>query len=208
MNITDIIIPTLFFILGFIFKIKIDILKKNRNDIKILKETKEKFNDLLKKLSKSRVTFLSRVNQTVILETDLNIIGSVNIVYLMDKEMVCIFKDNKCIYTSDLLEKDFNDNLMNKIHEKFGSEINDVVDILGVTISRVELDSKLKEFEDKYPKIDMTKFNKKEISDIEEIIEENEKRLDIDIILDKINKVGMDKLTKEELIFLKTQSNK
>ena len=68
--------------------------------------------------------------------------------------------------------------------------------------------SKLKDFEDSNPNLDMTMFNKKELSDIDMIIEENEDRFDVDSILDKISKVGMEKITKEELDFLKEQSKK
>ena len=43
---------------------------------------------------------------------------------------------------------------------------------------------------------------------LRKIIEENNEKFDIDSILDKINKVGMEKITKEELDFLKEQSKK
>ncbi len=80
--------------------------------------------------------------------------------------------------------------------------------MLGVTISREELESKLKDFERTHPNIDMTSLNRQEPTDVEKIIEENEDRLDVDSILDKINKVGIEKITKEELDFLKSQSKK
>jgi hypothetical protein len=80
--------------------------------------------------------------------------------------------------------------------------------VLGVTISREELESKLKDFERTHPNIDMTSLNRQEPTDVEKIIEENEDRLDVDSILDKINKVGIEKITKEELDFLKSQSKK
>ena len=49
---------------------------------------------------------------------------------------------------------------------------------------------------------------KKETTEIERIVEENEDRFDVDSILDKISKHGMSKITQEELDFLKNQSNK
>jgi DNA-directed RNA polymerase sigma subunit (sigma70/sigma32) len=127
----------------------------------------------------------------------------------MDKKVVCIFKENKCIYTSDTIDNNLRDNIIENIHEKYGTQIDDVVEVLGVTISREELESKLKDFENANPKLDMTIFNNdKEISDVEKIIEDNNEKFDIDSILDKINKVGMEKITKEELNFLKEQSKK
>ncbi len=153
--------------------------------------------------------FVSRVNQTVMIDTKLKEHDIVNIVYLMDKKIVCIFKENKCIYSSETIDKALRDNIIANIHEKYETQINDVVEVLGVTISREELESKLKDFENANPNLDMTIFNKeKEMSDVEKIIEENNDKFDIDSILDKINKVGMEKITKEELDFLKEQSKK
>ena len=127
----------------------------------------------------------------------------------MDKRIVCIFKENKCIYTSDIIDSELNDTIISNIHEQYGKEIDDVVEVLGVTISRDELETKIKDFEDNNKNIsfDLNNF-KKESTDIEKIIEENEERFEVDSILDKINKLGMEKITKEELEFLKTQSKR
>jgi hypothetical protein len=125
----------------------------------------------------------------------------------MDKKIVCIFKEEKCVYSSDTIDKELGDAIIKKIHEKYGKEINDVIEVLGVTISREELQSKMKDFERFYPNIDLN-TEKKESSDIEKIIVENEKRFELDSILDKISIVGVEKLTKEELDFLKEQSKK
>ena len=102
-----------------------------------------------------------------------------------------------------------NDTIISNIHEQYGKEIDDVVEVLGVTISRDELETKIKDFEDNNKNIsfDLNNF-KKESTDIEKIIEENEERFEVDSILDKINKLGMEKITKEELEFLKTQSKR
>jgi hypothetical protein len=142
------------------------------------------------------------------IDTKLKDYNVVNIVYLMDKRIVCIFKENKCIYTSETIDNGLRDNIIANIHNQYGNQIEDVVEVLGVTISREELESKLKEFEESNPNIDMTVFNKKELSDVEQIIEENKDRFDVDSILDKINRVGIEKITKEELNFLKEQSKK
>jgi hypothetical protein len=186
-------------------------IKNNFKSKKILKDGINQFKELLVNIKKGHAVFVSRVNQTVMIDTKLKDYSIVNIVYLMDKGIVCIFKESKCIYTSDILEKEFSDIIIENIHEKYGKEIDDVVEVLGVTISREELESKLKNFE----KIDINEefnnlnnLNKKDISEIEKIIEENEEKFEVDSILDKINKVGMEKITKEELDFLKTQSKK
>ncbi len=200
---------TLMFILGFLYAKFTEKIKKNIRNKKIIEDILIQFKEILENIKKNQAVFISRVNQTVMIDTRLKQHDIVNIVYLMDKKVVCIFKENKCIYTSDTIDNNLRDNIIENIHEKYGTQIDDVVEVLGVTISREELESKLKDFENANPKLDMTIFNNdKEISDVEKIIEDNNEKFDIDSILDKINKVGMEKITKEELNFLKEQSKK
>ena len=200
---------TLMFILGFLYAKFTETIKKNIRNKKIIEDILIQFKEILENIKKNQAVFISRVNQTVMIDTRLKQHDIVNIVYLMDKKVVCIFKENKCIYTSETIDNNLRDNIIENIHEKYGTQIDDVVEVLGVTISREELESKLKDFENANPNLDMTIFNNdKEISDVEKIIEENNEKFDIDTILDKINKVGMEKITKEELNFLKEQSKK
>jgi hypothetical protein len=204
----SIIALTLMFILGFLYAKIVDNIKVHFKNKKLLKNMAKQFEEILVNVQKGHAVFISRVNHTVMLDTKLKDYNVVNLVYLMDKRIVCIFKENKCIYTSETIENGLRDNIIANIHDLYGKEIEDVVEVLGVTISREELKSKLKDFEDSNPNLDMTMFNKKELSDIDMIIEENEDRFDVDSILDKISKVGMEKITKEELDFLKEQSKK
>ena len=166
------------------------------------------FEEILSNIKKGQAVFVSRVNHTVMLDTKLKDYNIVNVVYLMDKSIVCIFKENKCIYTSETIDKTLNENIINNIHEQYGKQIDDVVEVLGVTISREELESKLKDFENINPESELNNLMKKETTEIERIVEENEERFDVDSILDKISKHGMEKITQEELDFLKNQSNK
>lgn len=198
----------LMFILGFLYAKLADKIKEHFKRKKLLKDMANQFQEILGNIKKGNAVFVSRVNQTVMLDTRLKDYNIVNVVYLMDKSIVCIFKENKCIYTSEKLDKNLSDSLIENINEQYGNQINDVVEVLGVTISREELESKLKDFERTHPNIDMTSLNRQEPTDVEKIIEENEDRLDVDSILDKINKVGIEKITKEELDFLKSQSKK
>jgi hypothetical protein len=199
---------TIMFILGFLYAKIADNIKEYFKKQKLMKDISKQFEEILTNLKKGKAVFVSRVNQTIMIDTKLNDFNVVNLVYLMDKRVVCIFKESKCIYTSETINGTLRDKIITNIHEKYGNQINDVVEVLGVTISREELESKLKDFENANPNLDMTIFNKKEMSDVERIIEENMEKFDVDSILDKINIVGIDKITKEELDFLKTQSKK
>lgn len=197
------------FILGFLYAKLVESVKEKLKNKRLLADGLNQFKEILENIKMGRAVFVSRVNQTIMIDTKLKKYDIVNIVYLMDKRIVCIFKENKCIYTSDIIDSELNDTIISNIHEQYGKEIDDVVEVLGVTISRDELETKIKEFEDKNKNIsfDLNNF-KKESTDIEKIIEENEERFEVDSILDKISKLGMEKITKEELEFLKTQSKR
>ena len=199
---------TLMFILGFLYAKIVDKIKAYFKDKKLLKDMVVQFEEILSNIKKGQAVFVSRVNHTVMLDTKLKDYNIVNVVYLMDKSIVCIFKENKCIYTSETIDKTLNENIINNIHEQYGKQIDDVVEVLGVTISREELESKLKDFENINPESELNNLMKKETTEIERIVEENEERFDVDSILDKISKHGMEKITQEELDFLKNQSNK
>jgi hypothetical protein len=199
---------TLMFLLGFLYAKMQDIVKKNMKNKRLLFDITKQYKEVLENIKKEEAVFVSRVNQTIMIDTKLKDHNLISIVYLMDKKIVCIFKENKCIYNSDSIDSNLRDSIIANIHEKYSKKINDVVEVLGVTISREELESKLKDFENSNPNLDMTIFNKKEMSEVESIIEENKDRLDIDSILDKISKLGMEKITEEELNFLKEQSKK
>lgn len=198
---------TIMFILGFLYAKIVDKIKAHFKDKKLLKDMVVQFEEILSNIKKGQAVFVSRVNHTVMLDTKLKDYNIVNIVYLMDKSIVCIFKENKCIYTSETIDKTLNENIISNIHEQYGKQIDDVVEVLGVTISREELESKLKDFEGINPEMDLNTM-KKESTEIERIVEENEERFDVDSILDKISRFGMSKITQEELDFLKNQSNK
>lgn len=202
---------TTMFILGFLYAKIVDKIKEHFKGKKLLKDIIVQFEEILSNIKKGQAVFVSRVNHTVMLDTKLKDYNIVNVVYLMDKSIVCIFKENKCIYTSETIDKTLSESIIDNIHEQYGKQIDDVVEVLGVTISREELESKLKDFESINPDLDLSNLNnlaKKESTEIERIVEENEERFDVDSILDKISKLGMEKITQEELDFLKNQSNK
>jgi 6-pyruvoyl-tetrahydropterin synthase len=135
------------FIFGFLYAKIVDKIKAHFKDQKLLKDMILQFEEILSNIKKGQAVFVSRVNHTVMLDTKLKDYNIVNVVYLMDKSIVCIFKENKCIYTSETIDKKLNENIISNIHEQYGKQIDDVVEVLGVTISREELESKLKDFE-------------------------------------------------------------
>jgi len=173
-----------------------------KSDKKIASEISSKFKEVLSNLKGNKAVFVSRVNQTVIVDTRLTKLDVVNIVYLMDKQIVCIFKDNNCMYTTDSLDINLKSEILDEINNKFNKEINDVVDVMGMTISREEFQQKLE---------DIQKFAMKNINldslvggenEMDQIVQENEIKFDVDTILDKISKDGIESISKEEKEFL------
>jgi hypothetical protein len=173
-----------------------------RSDKKIANEIATQFKEVLSNLKKNQAVFVSRVNQTVIVDTRLTKLDVVNIVYLMDKQIVCIFKDNNCIHTTETLDINLKSEILTEINTKFNKEINDVIDVMGMTISRDEFQEKIKEIQ----KFAMKNINLNDLvsseNELDQIINDNEIKYDVDAILDKISKDGIDSISIEEKEFL------
>jgi hypothetical protein len=204
------------FILGLLWGIVIGLIsyhyyskiKRDLLDKKILNNISLNFKEVLTNIKKGRAVFVSRVNQTVIVDTKLSSLDIVNIVYLMDKGVLCIFKDNQCLYTTESIDTDLTSELLMEINDKFNNQINDVVNIMGMTISKEEFQLKMEEMK-KWNLNNPNAINDMDIdqkSDIDEIKNENENKFDTDEILDKINKFGIESLSNEELNYLNNQS--
>lgn len=169
----------------------------------------EKKNDYLEvmfKIKSGESKFKSRVNETVYLSTKIAEHGDVDIIYLIDKQDIAIFQGGKCLHTSDGISKEIISDMIYLISKIFGKKINDVVEVLGFVFYREEFEKSFNiNFED-FKKSNL--FSPKtEINEIDKINIDNQKRYDIDEILDKISAFGIKVLTPEELAFLDKYSN-
>jgi hypothetical protein len=200
------------FILGSIWGVTlyylINRLIKWKTTKKIANEISNKFKEVLTNLKKNNAVFVSRVNHTVIVDTRLSNLDIVNLVYLMDKGILCIFKNNQCLYTTESIDTDLASELLMEINEKFNNQINDVVDIMGMTISKEEFQLKMDEMK-KWNLNNPNALQDMDLStnsDLDEINEQNKNKFDTDEILDKINKFGIKSLSHDELNYLNNQS--
>jgi hypothetical protein len=137
--------------------------------------------------------------------TELESLGSINIIYMMDRKDIAVFKGDKCVYTSDSAEKTLVEEIIMGVEIFYKHEINDVVNVMGMVFSRDEFEKK---FGVKVE--DMKKgFGgmKDEMSDIEKIKKRNAVKFNIDEILDRISSVGIENLTPEERNFLDNYNN-
>lgn len=182
---------------GLLFKTIKEYSEKSKKD-KLIDKINNQFRQLLSNIAIGKSEFKNRVNNTVFIGTKLKDHGDVDVVYMMDNKDIAIFKENKCIYTSEGASKEVVSDLTNTIERRYKNQINDVVDILGFKFYREEFE---KSFNIKMDDI-KKQFGIDDMSDIDKIKKDNESRFDIDDILDKINKKGIDSLTFEERIFL------
>lgn len=198
-------------LLGIYLGIKIKEWSLNLNE-KILRDKQVKQdNDIYKKILDNiigkKTKFKTRVNNTIYLGTKIPDIGKVEIVYILDRRDIAVFQDTRCILTSENIEKQTLDKITQSIDEVHQEKINDVIDVLGLIFSREDFE---KTFNVNLEEIKKQTMNfmkdKSEKSDIESIISDNKTKFDIDEILDKINKLGIESLTKEERIFLDNYS--
>ena len=204
-NVSIVAIIIGFFSLGYLFNNLLRKLLDFYNEKNYKKEIDNIFQSILDNIYTNKTSFNSRINNTVSVMTELQEIGSVNIVYLMDRKDIAIFKGEKCIYTSDSAEKTLVDEIINGVEIFYKHEINDVVNVMGMVFSRDEFEKK---FGVKVQ--DMKKGNfglKEEMSDIDKIKKRNETKFDIDDILDRIGSVGIENLTPEERKFLDNYNN-
>lgn len=129
------------------------------------------------------IKFDQRVNQYVQFETE-----NYSLVYILDKKELSLYQGGDCIASSRQISKKISDSIIKYIDENFNKEINeDIVDVGGYLVSP----SYIEEVN--------SNFNEEEYEEYEE---EYEKTLNLDDILDKINKEGLKSLTQDELDFL------
>jgi hypothetical protein len=209
MSISNIILLGVFFTLGVLFNMILDSLTKYLKSKKIINDSSNQFSEIIKNLKTGATNFVSRVNDTIFIDTKLKDWKEVNIIYLLDKKTVCIFKDNKCLYTTDIIDETLRENLISEISEKYKEEIEDVIEIMGTKISKSEFESRVNEF--KGASMENISFNfvsEEKDSEIDQIVFDNEGKYDLDEILDKLakNNYNRETLTKGEIDFLDKKS--
>ncbi len=163
---------------------------------KLIDNINSQYKQILRSVSKGEAKFKNRVNNTVFISSNLKEHGDVDVIYMMDNKDIAIFKNNKCIYTSESVNSEVVKDITVTIDNRYQNQINDVVDILGFKFYREEFE---KSFKGEIKSLDMTKLD---LSDIDKIKNENDSKFTINDVLDKISKSGMDSLTFEERIFL------
>ena len=209
MSISNIILLGGGFTLGVLFYMILDSLGKYLKSKKIIDDSSNQFKEIINNLKTGTTNFVSRVNETIFIDTNLKDWKDVSIIYLIDKQMVCIFKDNKCLYTTEIVDENLKNKLISEICEIYKTEIDDVIEIMGTKISKSEFESRVNEF--KSSSMEGMNFNfvtEEQESEVDQIVTDNENKYDLDEILDKLAKNGYNRnlLSQEEIDFLDQKS--
>ena len=161
------------------------------------------FEDILDEIIYS--TFSNRINNTVTLNAYYG--GEVvTVMYMIDKKDIAIFKDERCIYTSESVDASIVNQLVNAIESYHRGKINDVINVMGFVFSREYFETT---FKIKTEDLKRGMYGpQQEVSEVDKIKTENNTKLDIDEILDRILEVGVNKLSVEESKFLENYNKK
>ncbi len=192
-------IYVLYFVMGILFKAFIDGTKQTLTAIKLKKENEQKYKQVLRKIQKGKSKFKTRVNSTVYISTTLHEIGDVDVILFLDTKKVAIFQNNTCLHTSDAINEELRKEIVKEIEERYKTEIDDVVELLGNKISRTEIEDKISEV----MQSDEVNSKLEELrqylgNDIQIVEDYGYTQEDVDTIFDKIAKSGMKSITDVE----------
>lgn len=187
--------------LGFLCSNLVKIYLEQVESEKLTNKVNGIYSNLLENIYSDKTVFISRINNTVSIETNIESEGLLNIMYMMDKKDVAIFKSDKCIYTSELLDDNILDEIVNAIDTYHNDKIVDTVNMMGLIFSREDFEKK---FNVKVEDLQKNMYgpNNQEVSDVDRIKNDNETKYHIDDILDRITSVGIENLTPDEKEFL------
>lgn len=163
--------------------------------------------EVLENIYKNKTKFKSRLNNSVSIETEISE-GFVDILYLMDRDDIAIFKGDNCIYTSSVVDRDVIDEIIVSVNIYHKKDIDDIVNVFGFIFSKEYFEKKFNiKIVDIKRNMNIAFGNDPEVSDIDKIKKNNDIRYDINEILDKISSVGIENLTVSEKKFLDNYNN-
>lgn len=166
-------------------------------------EIKKVYNELYDNLINNMVTFNNRIDDLIILNTNLANYGKVEIIIYLNKSDIFILQNDVTLFDSKLMDLDLTNKIHQKIINKYNSDINNIIEINGVIYNKNDYDIKSTEI---YNKI-LSDFNNSNLNIntiVNDLKSQNIKHdYNLNDILDKINKIGYNNLSYYEKEFLK-----
>lgn len=187
------------FLIGIFFNMKMIKFLNDKRYKKTITDQSNKYKEILSKIENKKIRFVTRINDVAYFKMNLSDFGKIDIFYFLSKKDISIFRGEKCLLTSINVDKQIIEDITKKIDSIYTDKMNDVINFMGLIIHRNDFE---KTFNISLDDIKKEMNINEEQSDINGVIKNNENKFDIDDILDKINKVGLENLTKDELNFL------
>ncbi|MCK9475575.1 MAG: hypothetical protein M0R46_06645 [Candidatus Muirbacterium halophilum] len=168
-----------------------------------LHEIKKVYNELYDNLINNMVIFNNRIDDLIILNTNLANCGKVEIIIYLNKSDIFILQNDVTLFDSKLIDLDLTNKIRQKIISDYKLDINNTIEINGMIFNKNEYDIRSAEL---YNKI-LSDFNNSNPY-INDIVNESESQnikheYNLNDILDKINKIGYNNLSYYEKEFLK-----
>jgi hypothetical protein len=107
---------------------------------KLILDRNKQFKEILEKSKTKKTRFKTRVNNVVYIGVKLTDYGRVDVVLFLDKRDISIFRENKCIITSEFVEEKLLNDLMESLETVHYHKIIDTVEILGMVFSREDFE--------------------------------------------------------------------
>lgn len=180
-----------FFSLGGFFTISMIKRIEKKNAEKKKKEDSKIYEEALFNLRSGMSKFSNRVSETVYIKMSLD--GKeAELLWLMDKNILAVTNNSVIVSASHDIEKELYDKIVSEIQTRYGSDIDDTIEIMGMKINSSDLKQKLG------PLAEMMTG----IIDQDEFTNEEETIPTIDDLFDKIAENGYDSLTEKEKAIL------
>lgn len=182
-------------------------------------ESIKQYDNIASNIVTGNAKFKSKINNIVILTTKLPVYGDVEILYEIDKQDISILKDNKILFNSENIDSTTISNIIRYISQIFSNDINKKRK--KITPSNLDIESMFSGLDIGKIMDDILKGGMPgnsisfsydptngSMQPLNTDVKEQKKKiiLEMDAILDRINEVGYDNLTKEEKDFLDNQN--
>ena len=161
--------------------------------IKALKDEQNLiYNEIVGLIGTKSVKFMARFNDNVTFRVATKL-GKFDMIVFLDKKDLGLFSKGDCVLSTQYADKEIIDGLCQKLEESYDKDLKDCVNIMGNIIDRKTM-TRLN------PSINFPPAFPDE--------SEQEPQFNMDDILDRINQVGLDRLTDIEKKFLEQYQNR
>lgn len=207
MTLVTIFTFTLTFFVGMWFSEMIHLYKSKKESRLLTLRHESMFSKLKENIIYNNCSFDKRINSLIYMDMYSINDKPMKVLFDINKNTISIYDENDIhdFYSSTLVDSKLIDDIIILIGKKFGKEIDNVVNILGMEISKneferltnINIDSLI---QNSQQPISMNFYSESQ--------EEKKEKFNIDLILDKIIKDGLESLSKEERDFLDDYSKK